>query len=116
MIGAALLLYPFAYLARLIVLLAYNTINLLVAGANVSHLADVLARGIGTYARTVTPVWAAMAVCVLLWPLLAPRWDRFFGRARSAERVVRLTVYGVAAFGLAALLGIGHLVRLLVTP
>jgi hypothetical protein len=115
-VAVVLLLYPLAYLARLIVLLAYNTINLLVAGASVSHLADVLARGIGTYTDTVTPVWLAMTACVLLWPLAAAQWERVFSGARSAGRVVRLPVYCASAIGLMVLLGIGHLLGLLVQP
>ena len=115
-VGVVLLLYPLAYLARLGILLAYHIVNLCMAGAGAGRAAGVLARGIRTYTEAITPVWMAMTAAVLLWPVLAPRWERFFGGARGSARPRGLSVCGAAAAGLVVLLGIGNLVRVLVRP
>jgi hypothetical protein len=109
MICVTLLLYPLAYPARLAVLLAYNAVNLLAADGSVSHVREVLGRGITTYTETVTPVWLALAVCVLVWPVLAPRWERCFGGQGGAFRADRWPAYVAAALVLTLLLGIGRL-------
>ena len=83
-----LLLYPAAYLVRLILLLA-RVVTVYATYMPAAEIIRALIKNTGIYLQSNTPTWFAMAALLLVWPWLAGYWERFFCRSKMEDGYAR---------------------------
>lgn len=84
----SLLLFPLAYLVKLMGLLGWALTNYLIgylAGTRgMSEIMEKLSANVGTYMETMQNVWLSIAILILVWPFMAAYWERLFcGETRT---------------------------------
>jgi Zn-dependent protease with chaperone function len=76
-----LLLFPLAYLAKLIFLLAREiSANLMYKSG--AEIAKSLANSAEIYLQGIANIWLAMIILLLVWPWLSKYWEQFFCQSR----------------------------------
>lgn len=108
-----LLLFPLAYLVRLVCLLLFATFQSLTPGMRMgwSEWPSTLHQHWQSFIGWNLESWAMLLVLLLVWPWVAPWWERFFtGRSDVASRK-NYGRYLITAMFPLVLLGLGLKVR-----
>jgi Zn-dependent protease with chaperone function len=89
-----ILLYPLAYPIKILTLLASVLIPELMF--SIEDVGQTFNIAIQAMLSSVTSIWVAMAVCLLIWPLIAPYWEWMF---TGKKRALNWSHYGVYVTG-----------------
>jgi hypothetical protein len=105
-----LLLFPLAFLARLLFLAGWALSSLLLFLSSGIHIGTVLAtlgQDILYGLEALVPIWLGMSAVLLFWPVLAGHWERiFFHACKDANTRLYSAAYlssGFAVLGLCLL-------------
>ncbi len=79
-----LLLFPLAYIIKLLMLLGWATTGHLMITSEIEDIVRALGSNINVYLEGIAPVWISMAVLLLLWPMISRYWEWLFCRNRGS--------------------------------
>lgn len=78
-----LLLFPIAFFIKLLFLSGWAlslSLSFLYTGSSIGNILGQLGIDVIYGLEALVPSWIAIAMLLLLWPILAPHWERLFGR------------------------------------
>jgi Zn-dependent protease with chaperone function len=101
-----LLFFPLAYIGKLMALVIYAAASYLMIKSG-SEITMVLWENAKIYLATIAPIWLAMTILLLLWPMIAGFWEWLFWRHRGVSSVTGVPAYITSAvlIGMLALSG-----------